>query len=200
MDGFQLMTGQIVSLKAYRVNAIILLGRGWTVVQVAEALLVDEKTIRIWHEKYVHGGEDELLTLFYVGKAPLLSDIQQQELAEHLDEHTYLDSKAVVHYIEKTYGIAYSRTGVKELLHRLDFVYKKPKPVPGKLDPAKQEAFLSEYAALRANKGENDPVSLRMRAIRKQHSGLRLDSSRHRQGIEVQRWSQTGEHQRRGGH
>ena len=68
-------------------------------VEVAEALLVDEKTIRIWHEKYVHGGEDELLTLFYVGKAPLLSDIQQQELAEHLDEHTYLDSKAVAHVV-----------------------------------------------------------------------------------------------------
>jgi len=28
MDGFQLTTGQIVSLKAYRVNAIIFLGSG----------------------------------------------------------------------------------------------------------------------------------------------------------------------------
>ena len=59
MDDFQLTTGQIASLlalhrlqhnrtKAYRVNAIILLGSGWTIVQVAEALLVDEKTIRMW--------------------------------------------------------------------------------------------------------------------------------------------------------
>ena len=113
MDDFQLTTGQIASLKAlhrlqrdrkkaYRVNAIILLGSGWTVAQVAEALFVDEKTVRIWYEKYLHGGENELLTLCYSGKEPLLSETQQQELAKHLDEHTYLDSKAVAHYIEKT--------------------------------------------------------------------------------------------------
>jgi hypothetical protein len=28
--------------KAYRINAVILLGTGWTVKQVAEALLLDE--------------------------------------------------------------------------------------------------------------------------------------------------------------
>jgi transposase len=169
MDDFHLTTGQIASLKAlhrlqrdrkkaYRVNAIILLGTGWTVPQVAEVLLVDEKTVRIWHEKYVRGGEDELLTLFYVGKEPLLSESQQQELAEHLDANTYLDSKAVAHHIAKTYGVQYSRTGVKELLHRLDFVYKKPKHVPGKLDPVKQAVFVTEYEQLRETKGENDPV------------------------------------------
>jgi len=169
MDDCQLTTGQIASLKALhrlqrdrkkadRVKAVVLLGTGWTVAQVAEAFLVDEKTVRLWHEKYVRGGENELLALFYVGKEPLLSEIQQQELAKHLDENTYLDSKAVAHHIEKTYGVQYSRTGVKELLHRLDFVYKKPQHVPGKLDPVKQEAFLSEYAKFRKTKGENDPV------------------------------------------
>ncbi len=169
MDDFRLTTGQIASLralhklqrdrkKAYRVNAIILLGTGWTVAQVAEALLVDEKTVRTWHEKYVQGGENELLTLCYIGKQSSLTDVQQKELAAHLDQNTYIDSKAVAHYIEKTYGVKYSRTAVKELLHRLDFVYKKPKHVPGKLDPAKQEIFLAEYEKLRETKGENDPI------------------------------------------
>lgn len=31
---------------AYRINAMILVGQGWTVTQVAEALLLDEGTIR----------------------------------------------------------------------------------------------------------------------------------------------------------
>jgi transposase len=169
MDDFQLTTGQIASLKALhrlqrdrrfadRVKAIVLLGTGWSVAAVAEALLVDEKTVRLWHEKYVHGGEDDLLTLCYVGKEPLLSEMQQQELAKHLDENTYIDSKAVAHYIEKKYGVQYSRTGVKELLHRLNFVYKKPKHVPGKLDPAKQAVFVAEYEILRKTKGKNDPI------------------------------------------
>jgi len=130
MDDFQLTFQQITALKALhrlqrdrqfadRIKAAVLLGSGCTVTQAAEVLLADEKTIRPWHEKYVHGGEDELLTLCYRGKEPLLSELQQQELSKHLDENTYLDSKVIAHYIEKTYSAKYSCTGVKELLHRL---------------------------------------------------------------------------------
>ena len=101
MDDFQLTTGQITSLKALhrlqrdrrkadRVKAVVLLGTGWTVAEVAEALLVDEKTIRLWYEKYLRGGENELLILCHAGKEPLLSEDQRQELARHLDETTYL--------------------------------------------------------------------------------------------------------------
>lgn len=169
MDDFKLTSKQIASLKtlhrlqrdrkkADRVKAVVLLGSGWTVAMVAEALLVDEKTVRLWFEKYVHGGENELLTMFYAGKEPSLSETQQQELARHLDENTYLDSKTIARYIKQTYGVSYKPSGVKDLLHRLGFVYKKPKHVPGKLDPVKQEAFLIEYAKLRKTKGKNDPV------------------------------------------
>lgn len=169
MDNFQLTSKQITSLKALhrfqrdrkiadRVKAVVLLGSGWSVANVAEALLVDETTIRLWWEKYEHGGDQELTTLCYIGKEPFLSESQQKELAQHLEENTYLDSKEIAHHIEKTYGVKYSRSGIKDLLHRLGFVYKKPKHVPGKLDPAKQEAFLAEYEKLRKNKSENDPV------------------------------------------
>jgi len=128
------------------------------VSEVAQALLVDESTIRLWYEKYQQEGQKGLTTLQYQGKAPSLTVEQQTELAHHLDEHTYLTSKEIRHYIKKTYGKAYSPTGVKELLHRLGFSYKKPKHVPGKLDPVKQAIFLAEYAKLRETTGENDPV------------------------------------------
>ena len=99
MEGFQLTTRQIASLKAlhrtlrdrkqaYRVNAIVLLGTNWSVAHVAEALLVDEKTVRLWHEKYVHGGENELIAFCYQGKTASLTEMQQEELAKHLDEKT----------------------------------------------------------------------------------------------------------------
>jgi transposase len=169
MGDFRLTARQIANLKsehrtlrdkrlAYRLNAVVLLGSGWSVAQVAEALLVNETTVRHWLVKYRQGGTGELLALLYEGKAPMLTDVQQAEFAKHLDENLYLDSNAIRHYIEKTYGVSYSRTGVKELLHRLGFVYKKPKHVPGKLDPVKQAEFIVEYAKLRKNQGENDPV------------------------------------------
>ena len=47
---------------------------------------------------------------------------------------------------------------MKQLLHRLGFVYKKPKHVPGKLDQEAQAAFVETYEKLRKNKGENDPI------------------------------------------
>ena len=61
MDNFRLTKKQIDALRtehrkqrdrrfAYRINAIILLGTGWSVSAVAEALLVDTTTI------YTHYG------------------------------------------------------------------------------------------------------------------------------------------------
>ena len=169
MDEFRLTAKQIGKLKALhrkrrdrrfadRIKGIVLLGSGWSVTQVAEVLLIDETTVRNWLEKYQQGGETELLAIHYQGKEPSLTDEQQEQLAKHLDENTYLDSNAIRHHIEKTYNVKYSPSGIKDLLHRLGFVYKKPKHVPGKLDPAKQAAFLKEYEKLRKNQGKNDPV------------------------------------------
>ena len=47
--------------KAYRINAVILLGTGWTVQQVAEALLLDEDTLSNYIKKYKEGGFSNLL-------------------------------------------------------------------------------------------------------------------------------------------
>jgi len=106
MDEFQLTTDQIAMLRAlhrtlrdkrlaYRVNAVILLGTGWSAAQVAQALLVDETTVRNWFQKYQQGGKDELLSMNYLGKEPSLTTEQQAELAKHLDETISLDSNAI---------------------------------------------------------------------------------------------------------
>ena len=169
MENFRLTKKQIDALKAEhrkqrdrrladRVKAIVLLGTGWSVSAVAEALLVDEKTIYNWLEKYQHGSIDELLALNYQGTEAKLTETQQQELIKHLDENTYLTSKDIRHYVQKTFKVEYSATGMKDLLHRLGFSYKKPKHVPGKLDPVMQKAFLKKYRRLLKTKGKTDPV------------------------------------------
>ena len=182
MNDFRLPAKQIAALKvlhraqrdkrlAYRLNAIILLGSGWSFEQVAQALLIDAKTVNNWYETYQDGGTDELLVLNYQGQAPTLSAEQQAELAQHLDEKTYLTSNAIRDYIKKTYGVEYSASGVKDLLHRLNFSYKKPKHVPGKLDPVKQKAFVAEYRKLLKTKGKNDPIYF-VDACHPQHNSI----------------------------
>jgi transposase len=169
VEDFRLTVTQIAALKALhktqrdrrfadRIKAIISLGSGWSVAEIAQILLIDEATVRHWYDTYKNGGTEALLTLHYEGKAPSLTAKQQKELVKHLDENTYLTSVAIRQYVHKKYGVKYSPAGMKDLLHRLGFSYKKPKHVPGKLDPVKQEAFLEEYTKLRQTQGKNDPV------------------------------------------
>ena len=44
-------------------------------------------------------------------------------------------------WIEKSYGISYTRSALIKLLKRVGMEYRKPKVMPSKLDPAKQQEF-----------------------------------------------------------
>jgi transposase len=72
-----------------------------------------------------------------------------------------LSSSEIRHYIKKTFGVAFQPSGVKALLHRLDFVYKKTKHLSGKLDPQAQQEFIEHYEQLKKTKGKNDPIYFR---------------------------------------
>jgi len=144
--------------QADRVKAVIALSKGWSATQVAQILLFDEKTSRHYFGRYQKGGLEALLDDNYHGAEPKLDEFQIKELDSYLEEHIFLDAKSVVAHIYRQYGIRYSVSGVTDLLHRLGFSYKKPAHVPGKQDPAKQQAFLEEYGEIKAKKGENDPI------------------------------------------
>ena len=45
---------------ARRANAILLLGDGWNCAKVAEALYLDDDTVRTWFKRYQAGGLDEM--------------------------------------------------------------------------------------------------------------------------------------------
>ncbi|MDR1478344.1 MAG: IS630 family transposase [Planctomycetaceae bacterium] len=169
MANDQLSSRQIASLKAShrtlkdrkeadRVKVVVFLGSGWSVSTVAEAIMLDVNTVRSYFDKYVHGGEEELLEFHYVGRQPMLTAKQEKALSRHLDANVYLSSSEIRHYIKKTFGVAFQPSGVKALLHRLDFVYKKTKHLPGKLDTQAQQEFIEHYEQLKKTKGKNDPI------------------------------------------
>ncbi len=143
---------------AYRINAMILLGQGWTVTQVAEALLLDEGTIRNYIGRYQQGGIKGLSRDKYQGSEGYLNQVQLKELDEHLQAHTYLRVEDVIVYVQKRFGVSYTARGMTDCLHRLGFAYKKPKLVPGKADPEAQQGFVEEYEKLKENKGVEDPI------------------------------------------
>ena len=170
MDGFRLTTEQIRSLRALhrrckerrladRIKAVVLLGSGWTVVDTAEALLLDKETVRSYRQAYQQGGTDLLLTVGYQGSNPKLSADQIRQLDQHLSARTYLRAQDVVAYVKATFGVVYTVAGMTDLLKRLDYVYKKPTLTPGRHpDVAVQQAFIESYQRLKENKDKDDPI------------------------------------------
>jgi len=75
-----------------------------------------------------------------------------------LEENNYVYAKEVANHIYQTYGVKYTTKGATKLLHRLDFQYKKPKLVPGKLDQEKQEEFRLQYNLLKSRLKETEAI------------------------------------------
>ena len=154
---------------ADRVKAVILLGSGWSPSQVAEALLIDRTTVVRYYKSYREGGAERLLETHYTRHRGRLSREQEGELDEYLQTHLHLTAKSVAAYVKERWGIIYSESGMTDLLHRLGYVYKKPKLVPGKANAQAQKDFLESYENLNKNK-EKDDVVLFMDAVHPQHN------------------------------
>ncbi|WP_419600878.1 helix-turn-helix domain-containing protein, partial [Thiolapillus sp.] len=52
----------------------------------------------------------------------------------------------------------YSERGVTVLLHRLGYVYKKPKLIPGKANAKAQQDFIEKYEQLKEEKQPDDEI------------------------------------------
>jgi hypothetical protein len=69
-----------------------------------------------------------------------------------------LSIKEIIFYVEIKYEAKFSSSGMKDLLHRLGFSYKKPKVIPGKADVEAQMAFMILLEQLRSKLGEHDRI------------------------------------------
>lgn len=155
--------------QADRFKAVYLLGKGWSANQVAEALLVDDDTVREWFKRYRKGGKPGLLNGEVGGSQGYLSTDQQALLRLHLEETLHLTSSSVHEYIKTHSKVCYSARGLTELLNRLGFRFKKTKLVPGKADPEKQAGFLVELGEIRRTMKPADDLYY-MDAMHPQHN------------------------------
>src|SRR5579863_650210 len=156
---------------ADRIKAIYSLGTGSSIEDVVKILMLDEETLRNDVKRYQQGGIEELAKNHYKGSYAKLSAEEQIALAPHLEENTYLTVDSIIAYVKQIYGILYSVSGMTDLLHRLNFTYKKSKLVPAKADATPQEKFLEDLEHRRKNKGKNDPI-LYMDGVHPQHNTM----------------------------
>lgn len=156
---------------ADRIKTILCLNQGMSYEQIAKLLLLDETTLRRYYKEYQKTGVDGLLEDHYHGSSGYLTSLQEQELTVHLKEHIHQTVKSVTVYVNKTYSKTYSIEGMTHLLHRLHFVYKKTKQIPGKVDLKKQELFKQEYQQLKKTKQSEDKIYF-VDATHPQHNNM----------------------------
>jgi transposase len=156
---------------AYKINAVILLGTGWKLKAVKEALLLDEETLRSYILKYKTLGIDGLIETHHQGRVSFLCEEQQTQLCEALEHTIYLTTQEVVDYVKRECAVDYSVSGMRNLLHRLGYEYKKPKLVPGNPDREEQEQFVAYYERFMEEKPANEEV-LFIDAVHPEHNTM----------------------------
>jgi transposase len=131
---------------ARRANALVLLDKGVSCQSIAEALLLDNDTIRTWYQLYQEDGIEGLASFGHEGGTCRLAVEQQDKLRAWVGDTLPRSTRAVGAWIARECDIEYqTRSGLIALLHRLGMEHRKPKAVSRKLDPAKQAAFIKTY-------------------------------------------------------
>lgn len=133
---------------ARRANALLLLDDGWSCERAAEALYLDDDTVRGWHGRYVAAGTASLSEFGWKGGATRLSADEEAQLASALSARLHISTGEIMAFVEKAFDARFSKAGIIKLLHRLGFEYRKPKGLPAKACEAAQEAFIRHYESL----------------------------------------------------
>ena len=142
-----------------RYQTILLYLHGVTYDKIS--VIVGKSTATIGHyvKAYREGGLEGLTIGLSPGRPPFLTFDQEEELRHLLIERRPADvgfpaemnwtSFLVRDWIEREFGVKYSDRGVRKLLRLMGFSYTKPTYTLAKADPIKQEAFKSDFEAVK---------------------------------------------------
>ena len=157
--------------EADRIKAVYLLGKGWSVLEVAEALMLEDDAIRRYFNLYKAGGLRKLLDSKYTGKMSYLTENELKLLEDHLRNHTYCTVAEIINYINEEFDVEYTESGMRYVLYRLDFVYKKPEKIPFRVDQEAQKKFIRHYKAIKNKLNKQDGLYF-MDATHPEHTAI----------------------------
>lgn len=129
-----------------RIKAVLLQDKGWSILAIAEVLLLSEDAVR---EHIIEYKASKKLKPENGGSVEKLSVEQSNQLGKHLQCHTYLYVKDIIAYVQSTWSVTYSVPGMRNWLQRHGFSYKKPSLVPGKANEQQQREWLTDYEQLK---------------------------------------------------
>src|SRR5215471_21482896 len=108
-----------------RLSALLWIDEGRTREEVAELLGVSSRQVGDWLRIFRNKGLDPLCTLHYRGDPGRLRPAQVERLRQEIAKGAFHNADQVRAWIEEQFGMAYTATGVKDLLHRIGASYNK---------------------------------------------------------------------------
>jgi transposase len=127
-----------------KATVLLMLHRKLSLEDIQASLNIGDNTIRRYVKGYREKGLKRYMEDGYVPYCGKLTEEQEAALVKELDSQLYTDAKQVCEYAEQAFGVRYSISGMRDLLHRLGFVYKQTRAVPSKADEAAQREFLEQ--------------------------------------------------------
>lgn len=140
-----------------KVTVLLMLDQGLDIALIASCLGIDDSTVYRYVQLYRSSSSlSDYITNNWVAYHGRLDEQQESALKTEVSSHLYTTSAEVCAWILHTFGVRYSTQGVVKLLHRLGFVFKKAKHVPGFADVDKQMAHLAKFEGFIAQKDEKN--------------------------------------------
>ena len=128
-----------------RLSAVLWSDAGRTREEIAELVGVSSRQVGQWFRIFRNKGLDELCTLHYQGDPGRLRPAQVERLKQEISTGVFHNAEQVRTRVEATFGVAYSATGIKDLLRRIGASYHKVSGFFWKADIEEQKKFVREH-------------------------------------------------------
>jgi transposase len=143
---------------ARKANALILLDRGMNAHDISICLLIDEDTVRKWKDLFVKNGEQDFFSDNRGGRQGHLNKIQIKSLIRWVETTVPSTIKQIIDFVNRRFGVLFSRSGAIKLMNKLGFKYKKPRKLPAVADEKLQKNFIKSYNDLQNNLKDDEII------------------------------------------
>src|SRR5947199_2127740 len=141
-----------------RLSAVLWSDEGRSREVIADLLGVSTRQVGQWFRIFRNKGLEELCTLHYQGDPGRLGPAQVGRLKQEIAKGVFHNAEQVRTWVEATFGVAYSISGLKDLLRRVGASYHKVSGFFWKADVEEQKRWVRKH---RRHKREAGPGTRR---------------------------------------
>ena len=128
-----------------RLSAVLWSDEGRSREVIADLLGVSTRQVGPWLRIFRNKGLDELCTLHYRGDPGRLGPAQVERLKQEIAKGVFHNAEQVRTRVEQTWGVAYSISGLKDLLRRIGASYHKVSGFFWKADIGEQKRWVRKH-------------------------------------------------------